>query len=137
MPQRRIVQARALAPLCLILLLTLITGCSAVVTDTQAPGTYEAETDWGGSTVVLAKDHTFEQTVSLKDGQSKKISGSWRITRNSGDPAYTTISLTPFYSVTHNMQGYPTLASAYSIYHVPFGGINIAADPEYGIAFRK
>jgi hypothetical protein len=43
----------------------------------------------------------------------------------------------PFLNTTHDKQGVYTFASVFSIYHVPFGGINIAADPEYGIAYRK
>jgi hypothetical protein len=137
MPQRTPVQIRTIAPLCILILLTLFTGCSAVVTDAQAAGTYKAETDWGVSTLILSKDHTFDQTVRLKNGQTKHLNGTWRITSNSGDPAYTTINLSPFYNVTHDKQGQFTLASAFSIYHVPFGGINIAGDPDYGIAHRK
>jgi hypothetical protein len=135
MPQTRLARACTLILLWPLLLIPI--GCSAIVTDAEAPGTYKADTDWGTSTVVLAKDHTFEQTVRLKDGRSEHLKGAWRIDTNSGKPVYTTINLTPFYKVTHDTKGTYTLASAYSIYHVPFGGINIAADPDYGIAHRK
>jgi hypothetical protein len=131
MPQRK-----TLASLSLLFALVL-TGCSAIVTDEQAPGTYKAETDWGVSTIVIGQGHSFEQTVTPKNGAPKHVIGRWKITRNPGDTTYTTISLSPFFSVTHDKQGTPSLASAFSIYHVPFGGINIAADPDYGIAFRK
>jgi hypothetical protein len=134
MPQSRLARTCTFALFCLLL---LPLGCSAVVTDTEAPGTYKAETDWGVSTLVLAKDHTFQQTVRLKNGQARELHGWWKIDKNTGAQVYTTINLTPFYSVTHDKQGVYTIASAYSIYHVPFGGINIAADPDYGIAHRK
>jgi hypothetical protein len=136
MISRRPMPARALLPV-LCLFLFLITGCSAVVTDAEAPGAYKADTDWGVSTVVLSKDHTFQQTVRLKNGQTKQLHGWWKIDKNTGAQVYTTINLTPFYNVTHDKQGDYTIASAYSIYHVPFGGINFAADPDYGIAHRK
>jgi hypothetical protein len=127
---------RVLALLCLLILAPIL-GCSAIVTDDQAPGTYKADADWGVSTIVISKDHSFSQTVTLKNGQTKQLSGHWKISRNTGDISYTTISLSPFFNITHDKQGQPTAASAYSIYHVPFGGINIAADPDFGIAFRK
>jgi hypothetical protein len=134
MPTRS-TKARTL--LILTLCLLTLTGCSAVVTDTEAPGTYKAQTDWGVSTLVLDKGHTFDQTVRLKSGVTKHVAGHWKIDKHPGDTPYTTINLTPVYNVTHDNQGVLTLASAYSIYHVPFGGINIAADPDYGIAHRK
>jgi hypothetical protein len=136
MPQRKPASLCALALLCL-LALTPIVGCSAIVTDTEAPGTYTATTDWGNSVLVLSSDHTFNQTVRLNTGEAKSLRGTWRIVKNSSNPPYTTINLTPFFNITHDKQGNYTLASAYSIYHVPFGGINIAADPDYGIAHRK
>ena len=123
--------------LCLIVLLPT-TGCSSVVTDAQAaPGVYKADTDWGTSTITLAPNHSFTQVVTPKNGEPKQVIGNWKISRNTGDIAYTTISLSPFFNITHDKQGQPTAASAYSIYHVPFGGINIAADPDFGITFRK
>jgi hypothetical protein len=39
-------------------------------------------------------------------------------------------------TVAHDKQGTPSSMTMLSIYHVPFG-INIAADPDYGIAHRK
>jgi hypothetical protein len=136
MPRTGFNRASTLSPLYLTLL-ALLTGCSPIVTEIQAPGTYKAQTDWGTSTLTLAKDHTFEQTVRLNNGTSEHLKGTWRIDKNPGNPVYTTINLSPFYSVTHDKQGVYTVASVYSIYHVPFGGINIAADPDYGIAHRK
>jgi hypothetical protein len=136
--QRSLAKIRAFAPLFSVALtLILITGCSAVVTETEAPGTYRADADWGTSTLVLAKDHTFEQTVRPKDGPPRHITGTWNIARSSGQPVYTTVQFSPFLSITHDKQGVFAGASMYSIYHVPFGGINIAADPDYGIAHRK
>jgi len=132
MPQTR----RALALLTL-LLLTGLTGCSAVVTDAEAPGTYKAQADWGVSTLILSRDHTFDQTVRLNTGKTKHLTGGWKLQRSSGDPVYTTINFNPYLNVTHTQQGAFSLAATFSIYHVPFGGINIAADPEYGIAHRK
>jgi hypothetical protein len=132
MPQRNFLYSL----LCLIALLP-ITGCSGVVTDAQAPGTYKANPDWGVSTITLEPNHDFKQTVIPKNGQPKEIVGHWKITQSGENPPYTTISLSPFFAVTKNKQGTYTIASAFSIYHVPFGGINIAADPEEGIAFRK
>jgi hypothetical protein len=121
----------------LLLLPFLFTGCSVVVSDAEAPGTYTANADWGTSTIVLAKDHTFSQTVRLKSGVTKQVNGRWKIDNHPGSTPFTTINLTPFFNVTHDKDGVYSLASAYSIYHVPFGGINIAADPDYGIAHRK
>jgi len=135
MPQKRI--ARTCALTLFSLLLVPILGCSAVVSETDAVGTYKANPDWGTSTLILAKDHSFEQTVHLNTGQSRTLHGMWRINNNPGNPPYTTINLTPFFKVTHDKQVDYTLASSCSIYHVPFGGVNIAADPNYGIAFRK
>jgi hypothetical protein len=124
--------------LALIAILSIaLTGCSAVVDDAQAPGTYQADTDWGVSILVLDGDHLFDQTVRLKSGVTLHLKGHWKIDTHPGDHPYTTINFTPFYSVTHDRQGVYTLASSYSIYPVPFGGINIAADSDYGIAHRK
>lgn len=138
MPQPHRPRLRSLAAAaCLIMALALLSGCSTVVTDAQAPGTYTAATDWGSSTVTLYPNHAFDQTVSLKNGQSKLLHGAWEIHRSTGDPVYTTINLSPFFNVTHDKQGVYTLVSVVSIYHVPFGGINMAADPNYGIAYRR
>jgi hypothetical protein len=137
MPQRNVPQRKLLyALLCLIILLPMA-GCSAIVTDAQAPGTYKADTDWGVATITLASNNTFSEVVIPKNGQPRQLSGHWRISQSGKNPTYTTISLTPFYIVTHDKEGQYTLATASSIYHVPFGGINIAADPDAGIAFRK
>ena len=87
MPQSRLARTCTFALFCLLL---LPLGCSAVVTDTEAPGTYKAETDWGVSTLVLAKDHTFQQTVRLKNGQARELHGWWKIDKNTGAQVYTT-----------------------------------------------
>jgi hypothetical protein len=122
---------------CLLLPMLLLTaGCSSLVTDSQVPGTYQAETSWGTSTLVLSKDHTFDQTVRFNSGQTKHINGKWEIDRSSGTPVFFTIQFTPFLIVTHDKQGESVATTMASIYHVPFG-LNIAADPEYGIAHRK
>ena len=132
-----LVPARSRILFCLLLPILLLTaGCSSLVTDSQVPGTSKAETGWGTSTVVVSRDHTFEQTVRFKNGQTKHINGNWRIDRSSGTPVFFTIEFSPFLIVTHDKQGDFVRATIMAIYHVPFG-LNIAADAEYGIAHRK
>ncbi len=128
---------RTLAAISALALAFVLAGCSAVVTEDQVPGTYKAEADWGTATVVFQKNHDFHQTVTPKNGPPRDLTGHWILSAHPGNTPYTTISLSPFFNVTHDKQGAYTLASAYSIYHVPFGGINIASDPDYGIAYRK
>ena len=128
---------RCTACSCLLVLALFLTGCSMVVDESQVPGTYKAQTDWGTSTLVMARDHSFEQTLTFKDGQQARwLKGKWQLSKSSGTPVYTTVSLSPYMTVTHDKQGTPSGMSMLSIYHVPFG-INIAADPDYGIAHRK
>jgi len=128
------------SPILLWLLLPILAlaGCSSsIVTESEVPGTYLAETDWGTSTLVLTQNHIFYQTIRMKDGETRHMQGRWNLSKSSGTPVYFTVNFSPFLNVAHDRKGTYALGSMFSIYHVPFGGINIAADPEYGIAHRK
>jgi hypothetical protein len=135
MPARSARLAGCFALFCLFL---IPTGCatSHIVPESQVPGSYTLRADWGTSTLVLAPDHTFHQTVTRKSGYTKEVRGRWTLERSKGTPVYTAITFQPYLQVTQDIQGNEILAALYSIYPVPFG-IEIAADPDHGLVHRK
>lgn len=117
-----------LLPLCLL-------GCSRQSREQQMVGSYRAVAEWGTSTLRLKPDHTFEQTVSAKSGTYKKVEGEWELDTSGLTDA---ISFKKKYlSVTHNEQGEEIGGAYASIDRGLFGGIEISADPDYGISFQK
>ena len=86
--------------LCTILLF----GCRSI-SDADMPGEYVAKTDWRNSSLFLAKDHLFEQTVTLNGGKVKHLSGKWRLIYPSMNSAQSSIDLSPYLNITHDIQG--------------------------------
>jgi hypothetical protein len=70
MHRLRFASAISLGLLCLVLI-----GCMQVK-ETEVPGTYRANADWGSSTLTLSKDHTFQQTVRVSSVKSSELTGS-------------------------------------------------------------
>src|SRR5579864_9230114 len=66
----------AIETLALLFLVCLIIGCRAGRA-TDLPGKYMVETEWGESTLVLREDHSMEQEVRTRRGESKQIVGTW------------------------------------------------------------
>jgi len=98
-------------------------------------GSYRAVAEWGTSTLLLKADHTFEQTVATKSGTYKKVDGEWELDTSGSTDA---ISFKKKYlSVTHNEQGEEIEGAYASIDRGLFGGVEISADPDYGISFRR
>jgi hypothetical protein len=118
--------------LCTILLF----GCRSI-SDADVPGEYVAKTDWGNSSLFLAKDHLFEQTVILKSGKVKHLSGKWRLIGPSMSSARSSIDLSPYLNITHDIQGTYAPATFFSISSSLFGRIMISVDPDYGINYYK
>ena len=114
-----------------LLVCLLTSGCFRPNGDADMFGSYHADADWGTSTLILRTDHTFKQTVSTKSGLVKEGEGRWSL---SGDA----ITLTGKYlSVTHDDPGEETNGDFASVEKNIFGSVEISADPDYGIAFRK
>ena len=111
-------------------------GCLRVK-EADVPGIYTAKADWGTSTLVLAKDHTFQQTVKLKSGQLKHINGKWELVSPAKNSVNFNITLGPCLDVKHDKQGVYAPWSFSSIDQIPFRGMEIAADPDWGIEYRK
>jgi hypothetical protein len=106
------------------------------VREVNIPGTYIAEADWGSSTLILAPNHTFHQTVQFHGGNIEYLDGTWKTSSN-GNGISGNISFLPFLSVTHTDQGRRVDYCFSSITATGFRGMEISADPDYGIAFRK
>jgi hypothetical protein len=110
-------------------------GCSRRSSEARLVGSYVAVTEWGSSTLLLKSDHTFEQTVSTKSGTFKKIDGEWGLYTSGLTEA---IEFKKRYlAVTHDERGEEVDGAYASIETGLFGGIEISADPDYGISFRK
>ena len=98
-------------------------------------GVYRADAEWGSSTLILKADHTFEQTVSTKSGIFKKVDGGWALTTNG---ATDEIEFKNRYLwITHDEQGEEANGAYATLDPNPSGGVEISADPDYEIAFRK
>jgi hypothetical protein len=123
--------ALALCGLCLSMM-----GCLRVK-EANVPGTYTAKTDWGVSTLVLAKDHTFQQTVKLNSGEFKHVHGNWELVSPAKNSVNYNITLSPCLDVKHDKQGVYAPWSFSSIDRFAFRGMEIAADPDWGITYKK
>jgi hypothetical protein len=102
------------------------------------PGTYIAKAEWGTSTLALSKDHTFHQTVRLNAGGVKSLDGKWELVSPGKNSLSYNITLAPYLNVAHDKQGVYAPWSFSSITtRGLFRGMEIAADPDWGIAYRK
>jgi hypothetical protein len=115
-------------------LLLCLFACSWEVRDSNLAGTYRATTDWGSSTLILKADHTFAQSVTTKAGEARKIEGKWAL--NTSGPS-NLITFLPYLWVSHEKRGERADAGYCSVDRTLFGGVEISADPDYGIAFRR
>jgi hypothetical protein len=136
---RTLIQKRLIVTFGLLLGCTFTVGCAfRALTDQDTAGTYEASAEWGKSTLALHSDHSFEQTVVRKDHTQTSIKGTWQLDLFAGKNATDgIILLKPFLDVAHDHQGDPADGALPSISRGIFGGITIAADPDYGISFDK
>ena len=110
-------------------------GCSRRLQDDRVAGTYVAEADWGTSTLILKTDHTFEQSVATKSGVLKKINGQWELNSSGSGNS---IAFSPKYlGVTHDKKGVESDGAFASVDSSLLGTVEISADPDYGIVFKK
>jgi hypothetical protein len=108
------------------------------LSDKDVSTTYTAQTDWGSSTPVLHPNHTFDQIVIRSDNTQSRTSGSWQMKLTDGGEGVNGIVIfKPFLSVRHDYAGVPEQSAAPSIARLGSGGIEIAADPDYGIEFES
>ena len=122
--------------LCLFILCFSMIGCLRVK-EADVSGTYTAKAGWGTSSLVLAKDHTFQQTVQLNSGEVKHMNGKWELVSPAKNSVNYNITLAPCLDVKHDKQGVYAPWSFSSIDHIPLRGIEIAADPDWGITYKK
>ena len=111
-------------------------GCMRVK-EADVPGTYTAKAEWGTSTLLLAKDHTFRQTVRLNSGDVKRMSGKWELVSPAKNSVVYDITIGPCLDVKHDKWGVYAPGSFSSINPTLFGGLEIAADPDWGITYKK
>jgi hypothetical protein len=124
---------------------SLLLGCAFTVgcgfralTEREVVGSYEANAQWGKSTLVLHPDHSFEQTVVRNDHTQASTKGTWQLDLLAGKNAsYGIIILKPFLEVSHDHKGDPVDGGLPSISRGFLWGITIAADPDWGISFDK
>jgi hypothetical protein len=111
-------------------------GCMQVK-EARVPGTYTAKADWGTSTLILASDHTFQQTVKLNSGEVKHMDGQWKLVGPVKRSVTFSIMFIPFLNMQHDKQGAYAPAAFSSITPTLTGGLDIAIDPDWGTTYRK
>lgn len=118
---------------------TVVGGCLfRSISDRDVAGTYKATAQWGESTLTLHTDHTFEQTVERDDHSQATTKGTWELDLFAGkDASHGVVVFKPFLDVAHDHKGDLVDGSVPSISRGWFGGITIAADPDFGISFDK
>ena len=115
-------------------------GCGfRALTDRDVAGTYQANADWGSSTLVVHPDHSFDQTVVRNDHTQTSIKGTWRLSLIPGKEkaSYGILAVKPFLWVEHDHKGDLAGGGAPGISRGFLWGMTIAADPDYGISFDK
>ena len=114
-------------------------GCgSRALSEQDVVGTYEAKAQWGGSTLVLHPDHSFDQLVARNDHTQANAKGTWKLNLFAGKSASSRIIvLQQFLAIDHDHKGELGGWAAPSISRGFLWGITIAADPDYGISFDK
>jgi hypothetical protein len=130
----RTLKAASVLWLC-VLCISLI-GCTQVK-EADVPGTYTAKADWGTSTLVLADDHTFQQTVKLDSGEVKHMNGRWKLIGPVKNSVTYSITFVPFLNMQHDKRGIYAPGAFSSIDQIPFRGMEIAIDPDWGITYKK
>lgn len=109
-------------------LLLLLGSCQPV--EREVPGTYQAQTDWGRPTLLLKHDHTFEQSVRENEGNTKTMSGKWSLEKG-------VLTLAPCLAVNHQERDVYVPACGTSMTRLGLSSVEIALDPDAGIAYRK
>jgi hypothetical protein len=114
---------------CLIVLFLSLMGCrEANVAD--LPGTYHAKGDWGESQLTLNPDHTMEQIVTTPGAEARRLSGKW-------EAASGHITLIPCFALAHDRIGEQVVGCSSGFSEFLPGKIEIALDPDFGLAYRK
>jgi hypothetical protein len=111
-------------------------GCLRVK-EADVPGTYTAKAEWGTSSLILARDHTFRQTVRLNSGEVKQTNGQWKLVGPVKNSMTFSITFTPFLNMQHDKHGIYAPGAFSSITPTLTGGMDIAIDPDWGVAYRK
>ena len=113
-------------------------GCGdRPLTEQDLVGTYEADADWGKSTLVLRQDHGFEQTVVRNDNSQARTKGTWRYDPYTKNASWGAVTFSSFLAVTHDQKGDPAGGASPSVGRGLLWGVHIAADPDWGISFEK
>jgi hypothetical protein len=123
----------------LVLCTAALTSCGfRGLTENDVVGIYEAQADWGTSTLVLRADHTFAQTVTRSDHTQASTTGTWTLTPYAGKNAsHAMIAFKPFLDVSHEKRGDPAGGAALSVSRGIFWGTVIGLDPDWGISYEK
>jgi hypothetical protein len=98
--------------------------------ESELPGKYVAKTDWGESTLALKNDHTSEEVMTTKEGTVEKVNGTWELKDGR-------IILKPCLLINHSPPAGKADFCDYSVEGFGVTGVEIALDPDAGIAYRK
>jgi hypothetical protein len=125
------IKARTLFIEVSLLLGVLLLGCWPAK-QTDLPGQYVVEGDWGKSVLDLRTDGSFVEEAMLKNGGTKRVEGKWKFM-----PRFN-VSRAPCLRIDHsgiaedNWDGCNQSVNGYGIGHV-----EISLDPDFGVAYRK
>jgi len=122
-----------------LLLSALSAGCGfRALTEHDVVGTYEADAQWGKSVLILHSDHSFNQTVARNDHTQANTKGTWKLDLyDRKNASGGIIVLQNFLAVDHSHQGGTAGWAFPSISRGFLWGVDIAADPDWGITFTK
>ena len=97
-----------------------VCGCRTI-SESNLIGVYQAESPCVTASLALNKDHSFEQSLRTRSGETKRVMGKWKLMEGNSSFAGKQVSFSPsFLDMVHDSQG------------VQVGGATLAAE---GIGF--
>ena len=121
----------------LIASVSCLDSCLRRLTESEVIGTYKAESDSATSTLTLKPDHTFEQTVTDKNGKTSAASGHWSLELKAPGSSIGHLYMTECLAFDHETSSGKWAGSSSSVTALGFTTVEIAVDLDWGIAYRK
>jgi hypothetical protein len=128
---QKVIRQRMLA--LFVLLLSISSASCYFVRPTSLPGRYRAYDDWGEAFLELRADGTTLEIYKPKSGKEVQLPGRWTYDKELGGWRQ------PCLGLSHE-KGYGGTPYGYCGIHAHgYGlrGVEIAIDPDYGLAYRK
>lgn len=118
-----------------IIILLLIVGSVSCyfVGRTSLPGRYRAYDEWGEAFLELSADGTSVETYKPKSGKEVQIRGRWSYDKSLGHWRKPCLGL----SHKEGYGGTPYGFCGISAHGYGLRGVEIAIDPDFGLAYRK